>query len=127
MNSPKWMLLMSVPRGKSQLPPASLGGSTRSTSESDPGSFQTTASAPGLEILHVPFKWIHCFLQAFNSPKRLPHWPSVRPSRGCLSSWCRIPSLGSPVWDSDLSFLGGDLCSCDYTLLCGLPAWGCEY
>lgn len=82
---------MSVPRGKSQLPPASLGGSTRSTSESDPGSFQTTASAPGLEILHVPSKWIHCFLQAFNSPKRLPHWPS---KSGLLEGAC-LPGAGS--------------------------------
>ena len=82
---------MSVPRGKSQLPPASLGGCTRSTSESDPGSFQITASAPGLKILHVPFKWIDCFLQAFNSPKRLPHWPL---KSDLLESAC-LPGAGS--------------------------------
>ena len=41
------------------MPPALLGGSSRSASETDPGSFQTTASALGLrarEILHAPFK-----------------------------------------------------------------------
>lgn len=82
---------MSVPRGKSQLPPASLGGSARSTSDSDPGSFQITASALGLEILHVPFKWIHCFLQTFNSPKCLPHWPS---KSDLLEDAC-LPGAGS--------------------------------
>ena len=46
-------------QGESQLPPASLGGSPRSASGSDPGCFQITASVLGLrayEVLYVPFK-----------------------------------------------------------------------
>ena len=45
--------------GESQLLPASLGESSRSAGESDPGSFQMTASAFGLrahEILCALFK-----------------------------------------------------------------------
>ena len=48
------------PQEESELPPASLGYSLRSASGSDPGSFQTTASALGLgacEILCMPFKY----------------------------------------------------------------------
>ena len=47
------------PQGELQFPPASLGGSPRSAGGSDPGSFQTTASALGpraYEILCAPFK-----------------------------------------------------------------------
>lgn len=42
-----------------QLPPASSGGSPRSAGETNPGSFQITASAPGPwagKVLHAPLK-----------------------------------------------------------------------
>ena len=58
MSSPK-LLPPASPQGESQLLSASAGGSPRSASESDQGSFQITASALGIrvcEILYEPFK-----------------------------------------------------------------------
>lgn len=56
-----------------QLPPASVGGSPRSTGTSDPGSYQFTASALGLGVcktLCVPFK------DEVVLSESKPHWPS---------------------------------------------------
>ena len=44
---------LSVPWGKSQLPPASLGGSPRSAERSDPGSLLTTASVLGPGVYEI--------------------------------------------------------------------------
>ena len=66
MRSPMAAATVSIPQVSSSCPPVSPGVSPRSTSGSDPGSFQTTASALGLGtcgILHVPFKSRVCFLR----------------------------------------------------------------
>ena len=52
----------------------------------------------------------------------LPLAYSVRSSGG-LSSWCKSPGSGSPIWDLDPLLLGDNLCICDY-LVCGSPTWG---
>lgn len=64
-NAPQELLPCLCPEGKSQLPPDFPGDSPRSTSGSDPGFFQTTASILGLRvcgIFCVPFKSKVCFL-----------------------------------------------------------------
>ena len=38
---------------------------------------------------------------------------------GALSSWCRNPGLGIPMWGSNHSLLGEKLCDCNYPLVCG--------
>ena len=46
---------------------------------------------------------------------------------GCsdgLSSCCKAPRLWSPVWDLNSLILGENLCNCDYSPVCGLPAQG---
>lgn len=82
-----------VPRC-SQLPPVSLGVSSGPGSRTDPGTFQTTASAVGLracEILHSPFKngiFISCSPQALLSGNC---WFS-KPSFPGSHSWCKNSS-----------------------------------
>ena len=100
------MTATSLSQRESQLPPATLEGSPRLVSWSDPGSFQMTAFVLGLgvcEILHVPFK--NEVFVSFSSLIHKPHQPS-KPDVLGLSSWCRTPRLGSLMWGSDPYFLG---------------------
>ena len=76
------------------------------------------------EILHAPFKsrvYVSC------SPLALPYAsPTGLQSQhsGGLSSQCRTPGLRSLIWGPELSLLGENPCSCDYTLVCGMPTGG---
>ena len=116
------------PQGEPQLPPASLGGSPRSVGKSDPGSFWITACALGLRACEI-------LCASFKSGVSISHSPlallKVRPAAfkakcsGGLSCWCRTPGLGSPMWSSDHSLLGKNLCNCNYLPICGLSTWGC--
>lgn len=91
--------------GKSQLTSASLGGSPRSPSVSDPGSLKTTACVLGLEtckILHVPFKvrmTISYSPLVFLSPVF-----KARYSEDSYS-WCRTLGLGNLMWGWTIHFL----------------------
>ena len=61
------------------MPPASLKGSPKSASGSDPSCIQITVSLLGLgacEILYEPFKSRICFLQLSGFPICKSHWPS---------------------------------------------------
>ena len=87
-----------------QLPPASTGGSPRSSSGSDTGSFQTTASRLGLgvcEILCALFKSV------FSVSSSLLALPNISPlvfkarRSGASYSPCMTPGLGIPMWGSD--------------------------
>ena len=96
-------------QGESQLPPASLRGSVRSASGSDPGFFQTAVSALELrtcEILHTPFKSgvsVSCPLSLLNIALLVF---KARHSDDS-SSWCRNPGLGSLMWLRPLTPWGG--------------------
>ena len=115
------------PQGEPQLPPASLEGSLRSESRSDPGSFQIMASVLGLEaceILYLPFSWspFPTALQVF--PIQAPLAFKVQRAGGS-SSQCRTPGLRSPMWGLDPSLLGENLCDFDYPPVCRSPTWEC--
>lgn len=114
---------------ESQLPLASLGGSPRSVSGSDPGFFQINASALELrmcEILCAPLKSEFCFLKPSGSPVRKPHWPFPASCSGGFSSWCRTSGLGCPMWGLDPLLLGENLCNCDCPFVCGSPIHECR-
>ena len=84
------------PQGECQLPPASLGDSSRSAGGSDPGSFQITVSAlvSGVcEILCVPLRVESLFPTALGSPEGKPCWPS-KPN----VLVARLPSAGCQGW-----------------------------
>ena len=89
--------------------PASLEGSPRSASGSDPDFFQTTASVLGLrayEILHVPFK---SGVSVSYSPSALPKMsPTGFQSQMFwgLISLMQDPQVGCPIWGSDPCSLG---------------------
>ena len=98
MSFPKWLLPVSLFLGESQLPPASPGGSLRSASESDSGSFQTTASALGLgawEILCVPFK---CGVFVSYRPLALPN---ISPTGFQSQMFWRLVFLMQDPWVGD--------------------------
>ena len=114
------------PQGELQLPPASLGGSPRSASGSDPGSSQITASALGpgtCEILCVPFKGGVSISPSPLALLKLSPLAFKAKCSGGLSSWHSTPRLGSLMWHLDTLLLWENLCSCNYSPLCGLPAW----
>ena len=110
-----------------QVAPAFLGGSLRSVSWSDSGSFEMTASVLGLrtcDILHMSCKnrvsvsitlWLSHIqtLLAFKAR-----------CSGVMSSQCRTLGLGILMWDLNPLFLGENLHNCDYSPLCGSPTWG---
>ena len=105
-------------QGELQLLPASLGDSLRSECRSDPGSFQMTASALGpnaCEVLCEPVKSgvsiSHRPLALLNVKASLA-FKALHTPEG-LSSWCRTPELGSPVWSLDPLLPGENLCNCD--------------
>jgi len=70
------------PWGESQLLSASPGHSLRSASESDPGSFQITASALGLETCEILCKLLKSRVSVFYSPQSLLYASSAD-----LQSW----------------------------------------
>ena len=105
------------PQGEFPLPAASIGGSSRSASGSDPDTFQNPASAMGLracEILCIPFKsrvFVSCSLLAL---------PNINPAgfqSQMLFSW--NPGLASLMWGLDPLLLGKELCGCDMLPICG--------
>ena len=111
-------------QGKLHLPPASLEGSPKSAGGSDPGSFQITASVLGLgaaEILCAPFKSGGSISY---SPLALPKLSSTGLQSQCSeasSSWCRTLRLENPMWVSEPSLLGENLCNCNYPPVLGSP------
>ena len=44
---------------------------------------------------------------------------------GVSFSWYRTPKLGTLMWSSDPSLLGGNLYNCDHPFICGLLTWCC--
>lgn len=67
------------------------------------------------------------FLQPSHSP--ICKWQSwmLAFKVGCsegLSSCCEAPRLWSPVWGLNSLIFGENLCNCDYSPVCGLPAQG---
>ena len=114
------------PHGQSLLPPGSPGGSSRSASGSDPGTFQITASAWGLgacEILCAPFKSRICL---FSHPVLLNVSPTGFQTQTFWGTCqCRPPGLGSLMWGLVPSLLGEELYDCNYPLICGLLTQGC--
>ena len=69
----------------------------------------------------IHYKWSLCFLKLSIKP----HLPSNQAFLGLVfpvqenhaGDW----GWGSPVWVSDPSLFGKNICSCDYCLFCGLP------
>ena len=79
------------------MPPASMGGSPRSASRSDPGSSEITASAlvpRACDILCVSFEsGLFIFLRPLALVKVRPHWPSKPNVLGA-----HLPSAGPLGW-----------------------------
>ena len=115
--------------GELQWPPASLGAS--------PGSALGLTQAP-FKLLLLP--WVPEHVGSCVCPLRVESlFPTENPLlwvsrkaplafktirfRG-LSSLSRTPGLGSPMWGSDPTFLGQNLCNCDYSPVCGSPTRG---
>lgn len=72
--------------------------------EADPGSFQILTSAlrsGACDIFCVPFKSLY-----FPQPSGSPTLVFKAKLFEALSSWCKTPSLGSPMWGSNPSFHG---------------------
>ena len=94
---------------------------------SDPGSFQITASILGprvYEILCAPFmSVVSLSASPLGLPKASPAGLQNQTFWGS-SSWHRTPQLRSPMWGSDQSLLGENLCNCNYSPICVLPSWG---
>ena len=85
-------------QGELHFSPASLGGSPRSASGSDPASLQITASDPGpgaCETLCAPFNSRIHFPQLFGSPESKPHWPSKPNILGACLPNARLPAWGA--------------------------------
>ena len=89
--------------------PVSLGGSLRSASGSDPGSFQITVSALRLKVCEI---CVHLLRVKSLFPTALwfSHTQAIlafkaRPSESS-SSWHRTPRLESPMWGSGPLLLG---------------------
>ena len=103
-----------VPR----FPPASPGGSPRLASRSDPGSLQITASALGseaCEVLCAPFK--SCVSICLSPLALLKVLLAFKAK--CSLSYCRIPKVGTLIWNSD--YLLNE--KCNYLLIYKLPTW----
>ena len=67
------------------------------------------------------------FLQPSLSPICQPQSWMLAFKVGCsegLSSCCEAPRLWSPVWGLNSLIFGENLCNCDYSPVCGLPAKG---
>lgn len=113
------------PQEKFQLRPDSPGGSPRSVRGSEPASLQISASARfGLrEISHVSFRAeclfpVALWLSGFIGLRSQMIW-------GGLSSRCRTPGQGGPMWGLNLWLLGENRYSFDYPPICGSPIQGC--
>lgn len=108
------------------MPPASLGGSLRS-SGSDPGSFKITASdlvLGLLEILHASFKNKVSFLLPSSLPVYKLHWPSKSDVLGAhLSNAASHPGLGNLMWGLVPSLLGEDLYKFSHLWVTHLGMW----
>ena len=115
-SSPKWFRNL-CPQGEMELFPTSPGGV---------GLTQATTKLlllPWVDFVWVPYKWGLYFHQPSRTPRSL--WPSKPNSpEGGVSSQCWISGLWSPKWDSDLSILWENLCSCDCSPVCGSLTWG---
>ena len=95
------------PHSESQLPPAFLGGSRRSASEPEPGSWSVwnfVCICPGSwsvwNFACICYEWNLHFPQPSGSPESKPHWPSKPNIMGtCLSGagplgWVLYVGLG---------------------------------
>ena len=97
------------PQGKFQVPHASLGGSLKSTSGSDACSFQITASSLGARAREILCVLLKNGMYISHSPLSLLKVSSPgfqNKYSEVLSSLCRRPGLGIPVWDLDPLLLG---------------------
>lgn len=121
---------ISVPRGESQMPPAS---------------FYKTLQDQQVGLTQAPFKLLplrwdleqmsFCicplrmetrFPTASSSPKHNPTSFQSQKLFECSSSQCRATRLGSPMWDLDPSLLREDLHGWDFPLAYGSPCQECE-
>lgn len=125
MNSSKWLLPVPTSPGWATVAFYLSQWRSRSASRFDPGSYQITASvldSRACKIWFLPFK---NEVSIFPSPLGLL---KVSPAGfhsqmfWSLPSQCRTPRLGSLMWDSDLSLLCENLCSCSYSGF-GSPTW----
>ena len=113
MSSPKWLLPASV----FQLPSASPGGSPRSASRSNSGSFK---------LLLLP--WVLDCVRFCVHPLRAESlFPQPFCSAGLQSQMCwwllflvQVPQAGEPVVGLNPSPLGEESCNCDYPPILGL-------
>lgn len=78
MNAPKWVLPLSPSPSEFQLTSASLEGSPKSASRSDPGSFWITSSVLGLKVWNFVCALMSqvCFLYFSGSVEFKPCWIS---------------------------------------------------
>ena len=115
---------------RQSLCPASLGagrgGVPSLASMSDPGFFQIAFSALELragEILHTPFKT--GISVSYSSQVLLcvsPYGLKIQILGGVHLSSARFPELRLLMQGSNPFLPMENLCNCDYTLICGLPA-----
>ena len=118
---PKWPLPVSQSPGVSQLLLSLQGDSPRSTSGSDPGTFQTTVSALKLEayeILCMPCKNGISFTYGPSALlKNKPHLIFKTNCSRSSSSQCQTPGLGNPMCILDAKLLGQNLLFMSHQLL----------
>ena len=113
------MISILLPGSLSQLPPSSLGGSLRSASGSDPGSFQVTAFVLDLRACEFCVCPLRAESVSYSSATQLSHtkprWPPKPNIMGAYLPGARSPDSGAQC-GVQINLLGENLCNCDYSL-----------